>query len=1144
MDGIRSMEASSPLTKLYTDAKRSYQALSQQASTDDTPEMASLHRKSRMQKDRLIAWGLEWQDQNSTNGDSIDESVTRAGLGEAVGSIMDNIKHDIDDMDALCNSKKSVASPTGFPLEKASSSTNWSAADMQKYDELATNLTSSIDLLCDISQSKRMTDASEKSEKRSSYSKGGKGLAEQQFPEYPVQAPFTSFNSFKLDRKDLILPQETPPPYDNAGVEIPTRIVGRLKTAGATTDFRGNTHATTTVPVVVEYASYDSMYLETGVPLPYTRVEHFASLLGHETSTSSLLRLRGFFEDFPRPRIGFVYLLPAQVATNAPRSTLTPASLFDILRPVGRLNNYNVPPLEHRFRMALELCQGMKFLLDKGFSHRGLTSNSIFFLPKGAAGGSNASALNPATTFDLRHPAISSFDFFSEHNLEKMPESINQNMYRHPDDPRVKGVSQWAPQYTARFDLYSFGLILLEIGLWMPLSDIFKEKYSLADFRLRVGKIWVRKLPGKVTSAYEKAVSACLSATDGNFLQALDFAIRKLNLACLVEEDSDDETFRMTFDATDAELAGTSRGVADPTSPVRQESEAASPTDNTQYFGLDAAVTEAETPSATPLELKKCDCVVADSLKVFHEMAVSSELRQRCEVLLRQQITPIVERVLQKHREGCSIAVEMLGDSESNVRPYIHVVCKSSSKVYTYLKNLYQGSETYCDIAVSKGAIVRSKAQRTADTNIITRSAAHVGGKPAKNPDHQELPSCGASIGAYKNHGHLPPVSLGGLVMVDGQAYGMTVHHLLEDPDEEGEEDADEDLDEDGDQRSRIERPTEELSDDELDDDLLAELAAIKAGEVVMAEPDVDSTNGGDVVGIERGSGANIDITQPALDDVPADFYPDLEDRDEEHLLSYKLGRVHASSGLRRARKGEVEHEIDWLLLKLEDHRAQTSNVVPGGRIFCRNPSIDEPAQLREPVWRKQYKSSQDLYPRQVATSSELAGLAVHCYGRTSGLGCGKISTSMSSIKFPGREKFTQTWTVHGNFGHPGDSGAWVIDNKDGKVCGHVLGWSSRQGCAIIAPMDVTFEDMKESLKASHICLPGSREQQSSRRIMPTRVRGGLASRSSSSGSTEEGRRVRMMANHYLMSGSPGRMEREWNARRSALGSEQIQASS
>lgn len=60
------------------------------------------------------------------------------------------------------------------------------------------------------------------------------------------------------------------------------------------------------------------------------------------------------------------------------------------------------------------------------------------------------------------------------------------------------------------------------------------------------------------------------------------------------------------------------------------------------------------------------------------------------------------------------------------------------------------------------------------------------------NPYHQQKPLCGASIGAF-NGEHLPPVSYGGVVLVDDEPLGMSVHHLLDAPSDD-ESDAGEEL--------------------------------------------------------------------------------------------------------------------------------------------------------------------------------------------------------------------------------------------------------------------------------------------------------------------------------------------------------------
>ena len=54
-----------------------------------------------------------------------------------------------------------------------------------------------------------------------------------------------------------------------------------------------------------------------------------------------------------------------------------------------------------------------------------------------------------------------------------------------------------------------------------------------------------------------------------------------------------------------------------------------------------------------------------------------------------------------------------------------------------------------------------------------------------------------------------------------------------------------------------------------------------------------------------------------------------------------------------------------------------------------------------------------------------------------------------------------------------GDSGAWVIDNERGRVCGHVLAWCERNAITYICPMEIMLEDMKRTLHAEHVDLPG-----------------------------------------------------------------------
>jgi hypothetical protein len=176
-----------------------------------------------------------------------------------------------------------------------------------------------------------------------------------------------------------------------------------------------------------------------------------------------------------------------------------------------------------------------------------------------------------------------------------------------------------------------------------------------------------------------------------------------------------------------------------------------------------------------------------------------------------------------------------------------------------------------------------------------------------------------------------------------------------------------------------------------------------------------------------------------------------------------------------------VVHEIDWALLKLNENRLQPYNLVQGGRRFCfgtMKPDQREiSTKLELPVNRRHYTQEEDEYPNGVASADSLGGLNVHCFGRTTGLQGGMVGAAMSSVRIYRRKTFSRSWHVAGGFGVGGDSGAWVIQNGSHRVVGHVLAWCERNHIAYICPMEVLLEDIKRTLGANRIYLPGSSEE-------------------------------------------------------------------
>ncbi|KAF2867391.1 hypothetical protein BDV95DRAFT_598073 [Massariosphaeria phaeospora] len=387
------------------------------------------------------------------------------------------------------------------------------------------------------------------------------------------------------------------------------------------------------------------------------------------------------------------------------------------------------------------------------------------------------------------------------------------------------------------------------------------------------------------------------------------------------------------------------------------------------------------------------------------------------------------------------------------------------------------------------------------------------------NPYFQQRPLCGASIGAFQRGEHLPPVSLGGIILVDGEPYGLTVHHFLDVPSDDESDDEDEEtnnpkiarstdvdvneqsvrnhglqIKELGNPRqSGPDSPTRSSPEDKHFNSsdpipvpgsrLFSDSDANEpSSESIMGEDDpIDTT--GDIPGILPGEGKDIIVTQPAIDDVDEDFFPNEDDRDEDHLLSHRFGYVHASSGLRRWKRNGILHEIDWALIKVDPERLELYNVVQGGRRFHLESKPEDPPPLEEPVAYKHYTQDENEYPMEVVPEHLLGGLNVHCFGRTTGLQGGQIGPSMRSVRIYGRKTFSRAWHVTGGFGVGGDSGAWVIENLTGRVCGILHVWDHRNHLAYIMPMQIVLEDIKRTLGAKDVCFPSFKTGQAAQAV-------------------------------------------------------------
>ncbi|RSM13119.1 hypothetical protein CEP52_002075 [Fusarium oligoseptatum] len=1001
---------------------------------EEDPEIKALHRKLRIQKDRLVTWGLEWSD--PTQSAEIDESLSKAGLSEVP------------------------------PLVQ------W---DKNRFEDLVNDLTTSIDTLYDLSRTR---------------ASGGPPRRSSKTP-FKSPQPAEDFRPFESTRMQT--PQQIDPltlthlrPRKGNEAAVPREVVFMSKTA-----YADLTHGTTRqpwAPLLLEYATFDSIYASTGIMPPMARFERLSAGLQQDSQRSpgtwtGLPRLLGYFEDLENSRIGLVYRFPPSFnAVSFERLTKNPLynlpTLGDLLSVPG-----SEPKLEAKFRMAQNLVNTVFDLHARGITHGNIVASNVSFCD---AVTTEPNAINGEV--DVRRPLLSSFDLFPDD-----APITSSPLSRHPLDPRTAPTSPLSKYTDQRIlDLYSLAMLLLSIGLWTRLEELAPE-YSPS-----IPVSVLDQLAVRCGSLYMKAVQACWNAVDE------ELAGRYTDGVSGLEE-------RLDQELSQTEASASNAGFSADQPPPMGDTSSKGGKDAKDSKGLmgPSRVSEKQVPLSAPIakaekssERYEADADIDDTLekpsgkseaklRLYPHVPLAPEIVERWNKILMPQINHALRHFYRKHPESVEISLESVGPSPHKTQPTVLVVCTSVGKVRAILKkrigDLFDETTGFA-LKVCRGHVMRSRREPYSILRSMARRSAKGAGLDAEdadaiNPEYQERPGNGASIGAWIGDRHLPPVSLGGLVMVDDKPYGMTVHHMLDDPDRDfGANDATRcsalpDLawyDQSGDETSADDDDGYELSDTESE--AYSESDITSDYDDDEDEEDDEYNEPGDIPGIEPGCGDGYIVTQPAFDDVEEGFYPDPDTQDEDHLDTFSVGEVYASSGIRRKEANGLVHEVDWALFEFAHERLPEDNNIPRAQS---NSSLQN-------LGRNYKDGAALLRPTTVAPSTSLPGMEVQCMARTSGLQTGKILPALTSVKIYGRVSPSHTYQVTSvegpeddthkrgvPLGIPGDSGAWIVDRRHGQLCGHVLAWSQRKRVAYICPMDVLLLDIAETLDAHEVKLPG-----------------------------------------------------------------------
>jgi serine/threonine protein kinase len=245
----------------------------------------------------------------------------------------------------------------------------------------------------------------------------------------------------------------------------------------------------------------------------HARAAQTAQLLAEDKPESfRSLTCCGFFHEPGREAFGMVFEFPDSVAN---RDLICP---LDLRQRIAANADKNIPypDLDDRFKLASTLVVSLFEFHSVGWLHKNLMTSNILFFPEVSTSSNDVGDANPRNpqyrSEVLRQPFLVGFNHSRPDDplaLTSAPARSDIRHYHHPEYLRE------GRGYRLEHDYYSLGIILLEIGFWMPLAKITAGwTGSYEERRKRLLERRVPRLRQYMGRDYSEAVRCCL---EGDF---------------------------------------------------------------------------------------------------------------------------------------------------------------------------------------------------------------------------------------------------------------------------------------------------------------------------------------------------------------------------------------------------------------------------------------------------------------------------------------------------------------------------------------------------------------------------------------------------------------------------------------------------
>lgn len=263
--------------------------------------------------------------------------------------------------------------------------------------------------------------------------------------------------------------------------------------------------------LVVEWREYDPRRGEDSKAALQARIEGLVRMLKEKPRSDSfrVFDCVGYFLDNAKPRFGITFRFPTDYRLQQDPA---PMSLFEMTG-----YSKDVPYLGELFRLAYLLAESLHGLHAAGWLHKSICSRNILLF-----------RLNqqPAIPGRLKRPVSLESPYFTGFAMSR-PDgpAIDSSLTAHPGDllefaiyrhVEVQGLGGRAiSRYRSIYDIYSLGIVLLEIGTWQTVGTLYPSNpapnFNFSQLLLQ--KV-VPLLGGQMGENYMNVVRKCL---EGNF---------------------------------------------------------------------------------------------------------------------------------------------------------------------------------------------------------------------------------------------------------------------------------------------------------------------------------------------------------------------------------------------------------------------------------------------------------------------------------------------------------------------------------------------------------------------------------------------------------------------------------------------------